>query len=140
MDRLQRSPQTRLLARAAAPSTSLYGQTLALALTTLDSPILQKSPTTTPSARKALAPMAAFRQTMASLMVAPGPTWASPPARKQVDVGLPVLAEVAPVPPVPLRHMAVERAPRGQERGEELLAEVIRASGGDGGGGGRVGG
>src|SRR6266508_234477 len=72
-DRLQRSPQTRLMASVAPSSTSLYGHTLTLVLTTLASPILQKSAMTTPSARKALAPMAVFRPITASLTTAPGP-------------------------------------------------------------------
>jgi hypothetical protein len=73
-ERLQRSPHTRLMARVAPSSTSLYGQTFALALITLDSPILQKSPMTTPSDRNAFPRTEVFRPTMASLTTAPGPT------------------------------------------------------------------
>src|SRR6266508_4897375 len=72
-DRLHRSPQTRLMASVAPSSTSLYGQTFTLALTTLPSPIRQKSATTTPSARNALARTTLLRPITASLTTAPGP-------------------------------------------------------------------
>src|SRR5206468_5744186 len=61
------------MARVAPSSTSLYGQTLTFALTTLASPIRQKSAMTTPSARKALAPMTDFLPITASFTTAPGP-------------------------------------------------------------------
>ena len=122
MDRLQRSPQTRLVASVAPSSTSLYGQTLALALTTLDSPILQKSPTTTPSARKALAPMAAFRQTMASLMVAPGPTWTSA-QRTLPSMSAPVwITEPAPMTQLARRAPGATWTPRPRMTDPESFA------------------
>ena len=44
---------------------------------------------------------------------------------ERVEVGLPVLVEVADVLPVPLRHVAVERPAHLQEQGEQLLGEVV---------------
>ncbi len=43
----------------------------------------------------------------------------------------PVLGEIAYVAPVALGDMAVERAARSQERGEQLLAEIVRPAGRD---------
>ena len=51
-------------------------------------------------------------------------------AVERVEVGLPVLVEVADVLPVALGDVAVDRLAAVQQVGEELLGEVVRLPGG----------
>ena len=107
-----RSPHTRLTASVAPSSTSLYGQTFTLALSSLDSPIFEKSPTTTPSARKALARTVAPRPTMASFSTAPGPTRASSQRMLPVTSAPSPTTAPGPITESATRQPASSRAPR----------------------------